>query len=81
MGVQTAPASRVTVTIQDALEGLVESRCGSSGTSGTTSVCMNEQIRPHPASAAVIRAGLRELPETDGDRTAMDMHHDHFHIN
>jgi hypothetical protein len=78
IGVKTAPARSVAVTIHDALEGLVESNRGSSGTSGTMSVCMNEQITPHPASVAVIRAGLRVLPVAGGASTFADINPDHF---
>jgi len=42
------------------------------------SVCMNEQITPHPARVAMTRAGLRVRSATGGARTFADIHHDHF---
>src|SRR5690606_28726667 len=59
-GIDTAPASSVTVTTQEALDALVPSMRGISPTNGTTSVCM---------SAATIPAAAR-TPTTAPGRTA-----------
>ncbi len=49
-GVATAPARRVAVMTQDALDVVVCSSFGRSATSGTTSVCMTETTMPQNAS-------------------------------
>lgn len=51
-GVATAPATRVAVTIHEALPAVVPMRSGSSGTSGRTIVCCSETTVPHRARAA-----------------------------
>lgn len=55
IGVATAPVSRVAVTAHDASAGVVPSKSGSWGTSGTTSVCINDTATPAAARTAISR--------------------------
>lgn len=62
IGVQTAAASRVAVTAQEAFDGEVWRTSESRGSIGTGRVFMRETEVPHDA-----RAGTRARPRTPGD--------------